>query len=269
MRHASRFLAPLGAVAALLALPATAHAQDSAGGTKDCPPGSWFCGDTQPPVDDKDLQPLPQTKPTETKPAAAPPAAAPTTRDAPPAYTYVPRQPKTKREWGLNLHGGGLMIGSGRSGNAGMGMAGLGLRYRPIPHMGIEADVDFAGGRDYYGFRRSETALSFNGLLFVNPQNKLQLYFLGGFGFSGAHAVDDRSQFNRTEYHYGYFGLTIGAGVELRLSKVIALNLDVRGFVRGRIDDDADRSYEFTDRNGRGTNASGGGLVQGGLTFYW
>ena len=44
--------------------------------------------------------------------------------------------------------------------------------------------LDFAGGRDYNGFRRNETALAFNGLVFVNPKNKTQLYFLAGFGWA-------------------------------------------------------------------------------------
>src|SRR5690349_21025959 len=44
-------------LAAVLALPSVAHAQDK----KDCEPGSWFCGETQPPPagGGKDLQPLP------------------------------------------------------------------------------------------------------------------------------------------------------------------------------------------------------------------
>ena len=42
-----------------------------------------------------------------------------------------------------------------------------------------------------------------------------------------------------------------------------------RGFVRGRIDDNKREYPEFVDSNGRTTNTSGGGIFQGGLTFYW
>jgi hypothetical protein len=263
----------------LVALPATAHAQDN----KDCAPGSWFCGETKPPGEGGkgDLQPLPsESKPGDAKPSSTPPPPVvvyqppPSTvvvqpRDQPPAYYYVPRQAPPKREWGLNLHLGGLMIGKGHEGNAGMGMVGLGLRFRPIPQAALEADLDFAGGRDYNGFRRNETALAFNGLVFVNPKNKTQLYFLAGFGWSGAKAVDDRAGYDQTEYHYGYFGVQTGIGVEFRLSKVVALNFDLRGFIRGRVDDNRRYNPEFVDGNGRSTNTSGGGLLQGGLTFYW
>ena len=39
----------------------------------------------------------------------------------------------------------------------------------------IEADVDFVGGQDYQGDDRSETAVTFNALLFLNPRSRVQL----------------------------------------------------------------------------------------------
>ena len=267
-------------IACAIALPlaSSAHAQGDA--AKDCAPGSWFCGDTTPPPAgaNKDLQPLP-TDGAGAKPATPPPPVVvyqppPTTivvqpREAPPAYYYVPRHAPPKREWGLNLHVGGLVLGKGRDDNAGMALVGLGLRFRPAPAFAIEADLDFAGGRDYNGYRRKETAFGFNGLLFLNPKSKTQVYFLGGFGWSGATAVDDRSGFDQAEYKYGYFGGQAGVGLEFRLSKVVALNFDFRGFIRGRVDNNKRDAPEFVDSNGRSTNTSGGGLFQGGLTFYW
>lgn len=267
------------ALACTLALPAVAHAQDEA--KKDCPPGSWFCGETQPPsaTGNSGLQPLPDAnaKPADAKPASPPPPVVvyqppPVvvhSREAPPAYYYVPRTPPPKREWGLNLHVGGLMLGSGRDNNAGMGLLGLGLRFRPIPQAALEANLDFAGGTDYNGYRRAETALSFDGIVFLNPKSRTQVYLLGGFGFSGARAVDDRDGYDRATYHYSYLGVRGGAGLEFRLSKGVALNVDLRGFVRGRTDRDRLYEPEFVSANGKSTNASGGGLIQGGLTFYW
>lgn len=272
LRQAGKGVAALAVAAGLVAAPSIARADD-----KDCPPGSWFCGETKPPTD-KAAEPLPSEKPADAKPASPPPpvvvyqpppAVVVQPREAPPAYYYVPRNPPPKREWGLNLHLGGLMMGRGKDNDAGMGLVGLGLRYRPVPVFAVEADLDFAGGRDYNGYRRNETAFSFNGLLFVNPKNKAQVYFLAGFGWSGARAVDDRNGFDSVEYKYGYFGAQAGVGLEFRLSKVVALNLDLRGFMRGRIDDNRREYPEFTDGNGRSTNTSGGGLMQGGLTFYW
>lgn len=279
-RAASKLLVALP-FALAFALPAVAHAQGDAKADdkKDCPPGSWFCGETQPPSSTGELQPLPAAKPAESKPSSPPPPVVvyqpppPTVvvqpREAPPAYYYVPRTAPPKREWGLNLHIGGLMMGGGRDNNAGMALLGFGFRFRPVPQAALEANLDFAGGRDYNGYRRSETAFTLNGLVFLNPKSRTQLYLLGGFGWSGARAVDDRDGYDRVTYGYGYFGVQGGAGLEFRLSKGVALNVDVRGLVRGRIDGDRRYDPEFVDGTGRSTNTSGAGIVQGGFTFYW
>jgi hypothetical protein len=275
-RTSARVLAS-SVAAALLVLSPLASAQEKQE-KKDCEPGSWFCGDTQN-NGGKDLQPLPpekgDAKPADKSPPPPvvvyqppPPTVVVQPRDAPPAYYYVPRRPPPKREWGLNLHLGGLMMGSGRDGNAGMALAGLGLRFRPIGAAAIEADLDFAGGRDYNGYRRGETAFTLNGLIFLNPKNMTQVYLLGGFGWSGARAVDDRDGYDKTEYKYGYFGVQGGIGLEFRLSRAVALNIDLRGLVRGRVDDDRRQNPEFVS-DGKSTNTSGAGMLRGGLTFYW
>jgi hypothetical protein len=274
-----RFVTTL-AFASALVVPLRANAQDDS--KKPCEPGSWFCGETQ--QSGRDLQPLPADKhepeeaPAE-KPAdkadktpppvvvyqPPPPTVVVQARDAPPAYYYVPKKAPPKKEWGLNLHLAGAMMGKGTQHNAGMGMAGMGLRFRPIPQAAIEGDLDFAGGNDYNGYQRKETAFTINGLIFLNPKNTTQVYLLGGFGKSWAQAVDDK----QTEYNYSYFGVQAGIGLEFRLSKVVALNVDLRGLIRGRTDDYRRTNPEFVSGDGRSTNTSGAGLLQGGITFYW
>ena len=189
-------------------------------------------------------------------------------REAPPPYHYVPREAAARRrEWGLNLRLEGAMMGSKASDSAGMGGVGVGLRYKPVPAFGIEAGLDFVGGRDYDGFRRQETAFTLNGMVFVNPRSRTQVYFLAGFGWAGARVSDDNSY---GDVQYNYFGGQAGVGLEFRLARHFALNLDVRGFVRGRTDDNAKYTAEFRDpETGRTTNTSGGGLFTGGMTFYF
>jgi opacity protein-like surface antigen len=172
------------------------------------------------------------------------------------------------------------MIGSGAQGNAGLGGAGAGLRFKPTRSFGLEADLDFAGGdHDYQGNKRSEAAFTLNALWFLNPQSHAQLYVLAGFGWSGAHVTCD-SCANVVDSHYDYFGGQLGVGLELRLTRVLAFNLDIRGFVRGRTDDLARAQPEFEQPAGcsssaggypgcRTTNTSGGGLVTGGMTLYF
>lgn len=264
-------------LASALIIPTSASADEP---KKDCEPGSWFCGEEE--EGSKELQPLPAEKtPAEASPAdktppppvvvyqPPPPTVVVQPREAPPPYHYVPKKPPPKSAWGLNLHVGGSMMGRGRDGNAGMGTAGLGLRFRPTPYAAIEGDLDFAAGRDYNGYRRGETALTLNGLVFLNPKDTAQVYLLGGFGWSGARAIDDRDGYDKYEYKYGYFGMQAGVGLEFRLSKVVALNFDLRGMLRGRIDDNRRLHPEFVSADGRSTNTSGAGLVRGGLTFYW
>jgi opacity protein-like surface antigen len=281
-----------------IALPATALAQ---GGAGDCPPGSWFC------AQDSQQQPTPAGKPVgglaplpDPDTSAAPPAhgtiiyqaGSPPSEGAPPVVVYQPPPPVVivkpedappppdyeyappprprshHSEWGLNGHVEGAAFGHG-SGDAGMGGAGLGLRFRPIPRIAIESDVDFVGGHDWQGDSRTEAALSFNGLLFLNPRSRAQIYLIAGFGWTAAHVTNDASSSSSLDAHYNYFGGQGGAGLEIRLSRNFALNGDIRGFIRGRTDRLADSQPEFTNADGRTTNTSGGALFTGGLTLYF
>lgn len=278
----------LAALTLGIALSATAGAQGTASGSA-CPPGSWFCAQApqqQATPAGQPLQPLPD--PADAPAAGAgghgaghagdaaepppvvvyqPPPPAVARPEAPPPFEYepAPRPPISYRqEFGLNLHVEGATIGRGNGGDASMGGAGLGLRFKPTRHFGIEADLDFIGGHDYQGDDRSETAFTINGLLFLNPRSRAQLYLLAGFGWSGAHV--SASSFDQ---HYGYFGGQFGGGLELRLSRSFALNIDLRGFIRDRTDQLAQSQPEFTSSDGRTTNTSGGGLLTAGMTVYF
>jgi Outer membrane protein beta-barrel domain len=277
-------------LAIAIALPATAAAQGTANGGA-CPPGSWFCAqDSQQQATPKGqavkpLQPLPDPEDDATPPPPPPydPSGAPppvvvyqppppvmvVRPEAPPPYEYPPPPPSEFRhhaQWGLNLHLEGATFGHGTGGDASMGGGGLGLRLKPNPYFGIETDVDFVGGQDYQGNDRSETAVTFNGLLFLNPRSRVQLYLLAGFGWSGAHVTSSSSAFDQ---HYGYFGGQGGAGIEFHVSRNFALDVDLRGFVRGRTDQLAQAQPEFTNADGRTTNSSGGGIFTAGMTIYF
>ena len=252
-------------ISALLLTPALAAAQDD----PNCPPGGWFCEPTEPTA-------LPDDEPYKEPPAHR--------AYRPPVVVYEPpphRQPPPRkkrrwtRKWGVNLHLQGALMGGSENRHDDSGMAGLGFgfRYRPIPHFAFETGVDFFGGVDWQGNARRETALMLNALVFVNPRDAVQFYMLGGFGFSGA-SVRPRDQngdpIDADERHYSYFGGQLGAGLEFRVTRRISLNVDLVGFVRGRTDDEARLYPEFTDpKTGRTTNSSGGGLMRGGITFYW
>lgn len=192
----------------------------------------------------------------------------------PPVYYYRPR-PKAypqRSEWGLNLHVEGAALGHSPTAthDSGMGGVGFGLRYKPVPAFALEADIDFLGGRDYNGFQRDETAGTLNAMLFVNPKSRAQFYFLAGFGWSGAHVTNDSLGYTSQSMDYGYFGGQGGIGLEFRLARHFALNMDALGFIRSRIDSGASQSPEFYDAaTGQTSNTSAGVLFRGGMTFYF
>jgi hypothetical protein len=191
----------------------------------------------------------------------------------PPYVEYAPRRTPSispSHEWGLNFHLEGAMLGHGYQGNTSMGGGGAGLRFKPSRYFGIETDFDYVGGHDYQGDNRSETAFTINGLLFLNPRSHAQLYLLAGFGWSGAHVTSDPSVSGSSlDQHYNYFGGQFGGGLEVRLTRVLAFDLDLRGFVRSRTDALAQTVPEFTNSIGQTTNTSGGVLATGGMTLYF
>jgi opacity protein-like surface antigen len=196
--------------------------------------------------------------------------------EGPPPFPRPPKPSNPPAQWGANFRVEGASFGHGDQGNAGMGGGGLGLRFRPTPQLALEGDLDFVGGHGYQGESRNETAFTINGLLFLNPRSRAQVYLLAGIGWSWAHVacdptVDTCSPTSSIplDAHYTYFGGQAGVGLEFRLSKMVAVGADMRAFVRGRTDSQAATQPEFTNANGQTTNTSGGVLFTGGITVYF
>jgi len=175
---------------------------------------------------------------------------------AQPQIVRAPPPPKRDRKLGLHFDVGGTFGSEVLMG----GVSGA-LRFRPKEHVGLDLGSGYFAGNDYQGFHRSEIPLTANLLFFVNPQHKVQVYFLLGPGVSFGR-VD---RFNEIR-HMTYVGGQAGLGLELRLAPAFALNLDVRGVLRHRIDNDP--RPEFVDGT-RSTDTSGGALLAIGATFYF
>jgi hypothetical protein len=288
-------LLPSLAFAFVLASPAVARAQSApTEGRAPCPQGSWFCtpaprDDAAPPRQRGNLQPLldpdapddldayaTELERVPPEAAASPTPASPIGAEALPPCgpTTAPHEPASDREWGVNVHVEGATLGGSSAHHAAMAGGGLGLRFKPNEYFGLEGDVDVLDGHGYVGDLRQEDAITLNGLVFLNPGSFAQVYVLSGFGWSWASSesgggdTNDPSGPQPYRYSYSYFGGQAGMGVELRLSELLALNVDFRGFVRTRTDALAASRPEFTSSQGQTTNTSGGGLLTGGLTFY-
>jgi hypothetical protein len=267
----------------------------SALAASDCPDG-WFCEDgaapqpapggpaERPPAPPPDARPPRPTGEGYNPPSYPPPGYAATGEPNEPIIFDAPEpepvQPRRHRrafhEWGFNLHLEDALLGGKpqKASNAEMAGLGFGFRYRPLPPVAFEAGLDLLTGTDFQGYSRSEVGLLLNTLVFFNPHDVAQFYLLGGLGLSSADVTiaprSGEADFKRHNEHYSYFGGQLGLGLEVRVSRRIAVSGDLLGFVRGRTDSLSDTVPEFTDPNThRATNTSGGGLLRIGATFYW
>lgn len=185
-------------------------------------------------------------------------------RTTPPTVIVVkqraptPPPPPKKRERKVGLHAD---FGGTFGPQVTMGGFSGALRFRPKEHIGIDLGSGYFVGNDYLGFYRREIPVTANMLFFINPQHKLQVYFLLGPGMTIGH-VELPTEVRRMIHVGGQAGM----GLELRLAPAFALNFDVRGVLRHRVDNDP--RPEFFDGT-RSTNTSGGAMLTFGATFYF
>jgi hypothetical protein len=182
--------------------------------------------------------------------------------DAPPP----PPPPRAGRrsEWGVQFRIQAAPMSQDASPQAGMGGIGFSLRPRPSPNFAVDFGLDFIGGRDFNGDRRSESAFTVNPMLFINPRDKVQVYFLAGLGAGSA-----RVESGNVRREYRYVGVDAGAGVEFRFWQRLAFSADVVGFVRDRTAADGGGPEYVEPSTGRFTDSSAGALVRLGGIYYW
>jgi hypothetical protein len=244
----------------------------------DCPDG-WFCDDAGGAAPDAPEPDAPGDRAHDRRSPPPPPPGY--ERDAagevhielsPPPEP--PRKKRRRKEYGVNLHGNLALFGDADGADS-TGMAGVGaaFRFRPHPMFGIDLGLEFLGGDDWNGNRRSERAFVGNALWFVNPRDRLQVYALGGFGLGSASVDVERLGGEAVlpyETSYSYIGLQVGLGLEWRMTRRFALGTDALLFVRGRSDDDRRSDPEFVDPETHlVTNASAFGLWRLGITYYF
>ncbi len=167
---------------------------------------------------------------------------------------------------GLHLHLSGLFAEQ-----LAMGGVGGAFRIRPNPHLAVDLGAGVYGGEDYNGLERVDVPLQADLLVFFNPQHRFQFYALVGAGASFGYAEGfNRNTLNFDSREYAHLGGELGLGVEWRLSRFFALNFDVRGFIRQRVDGNPEPEFiELTATGVRGTDTSGGVLGRLGMTFYF
>lgn len=186
------------------------------------------------------------------------------------------KKKKPQRRWrerfGLNLRLDGATFMNHSDDLVGMGGAGLSFRWRPSPYFAFDVGTDLIGGTDYNDDQRVEISGALSGIVYFNPQHRVQVYGIGGINL--AHAEVDQSQSffcdfcdsTNTEGR-NYFGGHGGLGVEFRIARHFGMFVDALALVRKRIDSDVP---EYRNPNtGEGTNVSAAGLFRTGVNFWW
>ena len=191
------------------------------------------------------------------------PAPAPVYVTPAPAPVVRLRAPRTHvRHSGFGF---GVRASGGYAGLSDIGMYGGGavLRYNTGPHFGVELTVDGYGGTGYGGAERIEFPVALSGVWYVNPRSHVQLYLLGGLGLSVAEVTANGETDDPI-----YGGGQLGVGVEFLIGSHVGLTLDVRGFVRSRINERPEGSIAH---DGSCREAEGGGTectdLEAGATF--
>jgi hypothetical protein len=152
-----------------------------------------------------------------------------------------------------------------------MGGLNAALRIRPERHVAIDVGSGFWYGSDFNNRERWEMPVQADLLVFFNPEHMFQVYGLigGGMTFGSGYTYTNPGSLTMRQTDLMYAGGEIGLGLELRLSRFFALNLDVRGFLRQRV---GGSGVEFWQRSGnliQTTDTSMGMYGTLGMTFYF
>jgi opacity protein-like surface antigen len=253
-----------------LALSSTASAQD-------CGYGYSFCAQVQigvpmpPPV--VYVQPAPPPPPVVYYQPAPPPPPVYFVRARPRLVYYEPTAVAVaapvvvmpERQVGLGLHASAAAVSEGQDP---MGGFGAHIRYRLNPRFAVEGTLDLFRGLGYEGIPRSEIPLTVNGMWYVNPQSRFQLYFLGGLGVASAH-IGAKDHSSGAEVDTAFAGVQAGVGGELRLGQHLAVSADVRGFIRGRLNDQYHPEEAACRADGDCTPYEGGATFNAAATLYF
>jgi len=172
-------------------------------------------------------------------------------------------QPQTQGRVALHAHAGAIV-----SGDIEMGGVSGALRLRPNPRYAVELGAGAYAGRDANGQDRFEIPITVDGMVFLNPENALQAYLMAGVGVSTARTEGlNENTGSAAPRRMLHLGGQVGAGLEWRLSDNLAINADVRGFLRQRIDQEEEPEFVNAE-TGEETDTSAGALATIGATFY-
>lgn len=172
------------------------------------------------------------------------------------------------RHFGFNLRISGMLQERNQYTHPDAGLTGFGVGFRfiPVSFLTLEPGIDGFAGHDHVGRERTETTLSFNSILTLNPNDPIQIYGLIGVFTTTAEVkgVDSGSLMRSGAGRYSYVGAQVGAGIELRLDPALGFHADIIGYSRQRNELPAPGETNADLRRD-----GGGGLVRAGMSLYF
>ncbi len=150
--------------------------------------------------------------------------------------------------------------------DAGMTGFGVGFRFIPVSFLTLEPGIDGFAGHDQYGRERTETTLSFNSIITLNPNDPIQVYGLVGVFTTTAEVkgVDPGPVMRSNPGRYSYVGAQIGAGIELRVDPALGFHADILGYTRQR-----NELPQYGESTADLRRDGGGGMVRAGMSLYF
>ena len=155
-----------------------------------------------------------------------------------PHYHRLHRAPPQAPRWALGLHLTGLSTNQMFDDEpVVLGGAGGHLRWRTY-RWGAELAVDAVGGEFVDGhISRVSVPIQASGLLYLVPEGRFNLYFVGGVRVVPTVIRWDYQNVKETQ-EFAEFGLHGGIGADLNLGPHVALTADLRIFGVLRADDE-------------------------------
>jgi LCCL domain len=130
----------------------------------------------------------------------------------------------------------------------------------------INIGMEEAFGVDHTGFRRYDLAWTLPEMYFyLTPDSLLQFYTLSGLELRTTHFASGPGRALPTAAPWAnlYVGAFLGVGVETRISPKTAMRVELRGFLRGRVDDPTpDAAFQAATATNSGAN------LNVGLAFF-
>jgi hypothetical protein len=151
---------------------------------------------------------------------------------SPSAHASAAPAPLPAPRWGLHNELGATVVNG-----AIMGGVGAYVRLRPASWFGLDLGLGAYTRITRRDGPRLDAPITASALLFLNPQDALQFYVLGGVGISYSSAQNDHlsSDPHLQNGAFWHVGGQLGLGVEWRIARQYALNTDVRGLLRTRV----------------------------------